>query len=188
MLDLLTYGWGMASLLPLLFYFFIPLAPLIFIIIKWRSDKNAPKNDSQLGIKAILYYFKTISYHGILLSFAILLINIVNQGPSMLTQMAVGILVGSGIVYIVHILLIVQLTNANEFHSVAKYYCAYNIIITGLVGFSSMILFFVFLITGDNAALTYTFPLLIVYGISWTAQIIILLNIPIMKNLFKKNE
>ncbi len=48
------------------FYVVVPLAPVIYLVLRWRGYREGAPPEPQLGLKVVLHYFRTIGYHVLL--------------------------------------------------------------------------------------------------------------------------
>lgn len=163
---------GGFSFLIIYLYFVIPLAPIIYIFIKWRSYRDAASPDSQLGIKVILYYFKTISYHVFLASLVIILFALI-KSKNNLIEVGLGLLISSTIIYVIHYILIQKLTNTIRYPLTARVYTGLNLIIVGLVGMISFTISLAILIDKGFSDIKFPLSCFVVYTIAWVFQTIL---------------
>jgi len=179
--------WGIGSVLfPILSYFLFSIVLIIFILIKWRMDHDKKDKDTQVGLKVLLYYFKTIALHVMLAGTVAALIGIFTGTLSdsysfPLALCAVGVLI-----YAAHLVLIIMFTNRSSFHTVARYFTAYNIFIVGIATIASAVMSIIFLVEGDYDSLNTSGAAVLVYSLTWAVQLIILFNVPLFKKLGKK--
>ncbi len=179
--------WGLGSILfPVLSYFLFSIVLIIFILIKWRMDHDKEHKDPQVGLKVLLYYFKTIALHLMLASAVSTIISIFTDTlcdsySFPLALCAVGVLI-----YAAHLVLIIMFTNRSSFPTVARYFTAYNIFIAGVATIVSAIMSIIFLVERDYDSLNISGAAVIVYSITWAVQLIILFNIPLFKKLKKQ--
>ncbi|UCH92501.1 MAG: hypothetical protein JSV88_19695 [Candidatus Aminicenantes bacterium] len=160
---------GGATFLVFYVYLVIPLAPIIYIFLKWRSYRDNSPPDPQLGMKVVLYYFKTLAYHACLASLAAILYGVLKSGSDLIKG-GLGILVSCGILYVVHGFLILKLTNTGKFPLTARIYTAFNLIIVGLVGMISFVITFTTLIAKDLEQIELPLVCFVLYGIAWVFQ------------------
>jgi len=151
-------------------YFIIPLAPIVYIFIKWRSYRDGDPPDPQLGMKVILYYFKTLAYHVFLASLAILFYGLVKNTGSSIVHVGLGLLVSSVIIYLTHCILIHKLTNTADFPLTARIYTGLNLVIVGLVGMISFVITLVTLFEKGFEKIELPLVCFIVYAVAWVLQ------------------
>jgi hypothetical protein len=166
---------GSLSFLFLYLYLIIPLAPIVYIFIKWRSYRDGDPPDPRLGMKVVLYYFKTLSYHVVLVSLVVLFYNLLeSRGGSI--NVGLGLLVSGGVIYGVHRFLIHKFTDTLEYPLTARIYTAFNVIITGLVAMVAFIITMTVLFDKGFSKIELPLVCFIVYTIAWVFQIILYLK------------
>lgn len=177
--------FSMMSLFPLVYFLYvlIPLGPLVYIFIKWWSNRELKPADPNLGIKVIVFYFKTIGYHISLIGFSLILHDIFKGGSKSSIKVGVGILICGGIVYIIHLLIIQKYFYDTEFSITKRVYNAFNLIFVGLIGITAMVISLLIMLSkrpkGFEAPLTF----FIIYVIAWVFQ-----SWYFYKPLFKKKK
>lgn len=153
-------------------YFIIPLAPIVYIFIKWRSYRDAAPPDPQLGTKVILYYFKTLAYHVCLASLALLFVALLKGDNGRSILMPLGVFLSGGVIYAIHGMLIHKLTNTVEFPQASRIYTGFNLVIVGLVGMVSFAAASAILFGEGTRNIKEPLAIFIVYIIAWVFQTI----------------
>jgi len=176
---------GSLSFLLVYVYFVIPLAPIVYIFIKWRSYRDGDPVDAQLGMKVVLYYFKTLAYHVMLVSLAVIFVNLLESRSGSLT-MGLGLFVSGGVIYVAQAVLIHKFTNTLEYPLTARAYTGFNVIITGLVAMATFIITVTMLFDRGFRGIELPLVCFIVYTIAWGFQTAFYLQHPALVNLVKK--
>lgn len=156
-----------------LLYAFLWLFPVAYLILRWRAYREQAPADPHLGIKAALYYFKTLAYHVILVGTFCLIFGLINdQVRGEMMRMGAGLLLGGAIVYGVHAVIIDKRTNTLQFPAVARIYNGYNLVMTGLVAMGAVIATLVLLFQEFTPPMVVrgALVLLLVYGGAWASQ------------------
>ena len=166
-------------------YFVIPLAPIVYIFIKWRSYRDNSPPDPQLGMKAVLYYFKTLAYHAVVASLAILFYGVL-EDKSDAIRVGLGIFISCGIIYTVHYIIIPKLTNTREFPLTARIYTGFNLIIVGLVGMISFVITVILLIDKGLKGGELPLTIFVVYAVAWVVQTLLFCKPSLLKRLISK--
>jgi len=154
-------------------YFVIPLAPGVYLFIKWRSYRDAAPPDPQLGIKVILYYFKVLAYHACLASLAAFFMALQKSSRTSSKMVPLGIFLSCCIIYVVHHVLIQKWTNTIEFPQTARIYTGFNLIIVGLVGMISFAFTTATLLDKGIKNIETPLSFFVVYAIAWVFQTIL---------------
>lgn len=151
-------------------YILVPLAPAVYIFIRWRGYKESRPQDPQLGLKVLLYYFKVLGYHVFLVGLAIFVSGSITPRSGAVAQAALGAMIGGAVVYGIHFYLIRRLTEKDRFPGAKRAYNAFNVIMTGLVGMIGLIVFLSILMAGNSKGIEAPMVLFLVYGAAWAAQ------------------
>lgn len=164
--------FSMMSFFPLIYflYILIPLGPLVYIFIKWRSNRESEPVDPNLGIKVITYYFKTIGYHVSLIGLSLIIINLIKGDFGHSGRTGIGIFLCGGLVYLVHFLILQKFFDDYDFIITKRVFNAFNLIFAGLVGIISMIILMVIVLGKKPEGFEYPLAFFIVYLIAWKFQ------------------
>ncbi len=143
---------------------------LIYPLARWKTNREAFADD-QVGIKVAIHYFKMVAMHFLLIGGLMLLWTIISKGggsKSSMYRAAFGFLVPAGIAYAAHFVF-QKRTNDDVAPTVRRLFHGYNLIITGLFGFTFLVLATQVLFakgsSGDEGRLIYAGML--VYGGAW---------------------
>ncbi|MEN8222304.1 MAG: hypothetical protein ABFR36_03510 [Acidobacteriota bacterium] len=164
--------FSLMSLFPFVYIFFIliPMGPLIYIFVRWLSGRKSKPVDPNLGIKVITYYFKTFGYHISLIGFFLIIHDIFKGGSKNSFMTGVGVLICGGVVYLIHFLIVLKFFNDTEFTITKKVYNTFNLILAGLVGITSMIIFLLIILSKKPLRFEIPLAFFIVYFIAWIFQ------------------
>ena len=150
-------------------YLVVPLAPIIYVFLKWRYYRDGAAPDPQLGMKVVLYYFKTLAYQGLLVSLAALFYGVL-ENESNIINVGLGVFISCGLLYIVYHIIIPKLTNTLEFPLTARIYTGFNLIIVGLVGMISFVITVTMLIDKGLKKSELPLAIFVVYAIASVVQ------------------
>jgi len=155
------------------FYILMPLAPAIYLIVRWRTYRENGPADPQLGVKTVLYYFRTLGYHVILAAQFCLLYGLMDEEARWhLLRVCAALILAGGLVYGLHVWFITRRTNTEKSPAVARLYNGFNALICGLVGMGSLIAALVAVLAEDVSwdVFKASAALFVVYGSAWCAQ------------------
>lgn len=164
---------GLMGFSPFLFYylyFVIPLAPMAYIFIKWRAYRDGSPQDSQLGVKVVLFYFRTLAYHVLLVSMTLIIFGLLKGGYNDEIKIGLGLLIGGGFLYILHWVLIKKMFEKTQSYFVSRFYTGFNIIVVGLISTISIIATCIILFKGKILDIKLPVSALVIYGIAWFFQ------------------
>jgi hypothetical protein len=179
MMNSFLYG-GMAFTWILYALFWIQ--PAAYLVLRWRAYREGGPADPHLGMKSMLYYFKTLGFQALLAAGFCLIYGImssINRGD--MIRLAVGLMLGGGIIYGLTSVLIDKHTNTRTHPAAARLFNGFNLLVTGLVGSGALVFFFVMLLArgtpGDS--LKWSIALTVVYCAAAAVQFLFLLrNMP----------
>ncbi len=147
-------------------------APIVlYMIARWRAHRE-PLADSQLGIKFALHYFAMMAFQLALGAGTVLLWAMISNVPSdfkgSFYRVAFGLLVPALIVLAAHRSLL-RKTNDERLTGVRRLFLGYNLIVSGLFGFISLIIAFQALFAkGSSGELgRVAGAMVLVYGTTW---------------------
>jgi hypothetical protein len=153
------------------------ILPAAYIVLRWRAYRENTPPDPQLGIKTALHYFKTLGYHVMLIGAFCLLYGLFESHVrGQMVRLAIGLLIGGGIVFGSHAVILDKYTNPSQSPAVPKLFNGFNLVISGLVGMGALIATLVLLLQKYNSGsmITPAICLLLVYGLSWGLQTVFL--------------
>jgi hypothetical protein len=135
----------------------LALGPLvIYPFARWRMSREG-MFDPQLGLKVVLHYFRVIAFQLLLVGGLVLLWTIIRAGSDKgdWYRSAIGLLIPSGLVFAVHTILLDR-TNDKQLVTVRRMVLGLNLIVTGILGFASLVAAFEAMIakgTSENGRL-----------------------------------
>jgi len=156
-----------------LFWGFFWILPAAYLVLRWRAYREQSPIDTQLGLKAALYYFKTLAYHVLLgAGFCLLFGLLSSQVRGELVRLALGLALGGGLIYGALCVLIDKYTNTNQHTSVARLFNGFNLVVCGLLAMAAVIGFFALVVQRNTpgAVLKGFIALAVVYGPAAAAQ------------------
>ena len=130
---------------------FVPI--VLYITARWRAHRD-PVADPQLGLKFVTYYFASVGLQlllvgGTLLIYAMIRPGAEDQGGELVREaisdsknqyyrVAFGFIVPAGIVLAAHVALLAR-TNDELFPGVKRLFYGFNLLVTGLAGFTALV-------------------------------------------------
>ena len=140
-LEMMTLLGPMFVIVPLLLWFLV-IGPLVlYPIARWRAHRE-PIVDPQLGLKVALHYFRMLALQLLLLGGVLLIFTIISKGSADkgdFYRAAFGFLVPAAIVYAAHASFLGR-TNDEPFPAVRRLFLGYNLLVTGLIGLTALVL------------------------------------------------
>jgi hypothetical protein len=161
------------------FYLFLPLAPAIYLVLRWRAYREGGPADPQLGLKALLSYFRTMAYHLILAGEFCLLFGLMEADQRWdLLRLAAAFGLAGGLIFGWQAWLLARRTNAAEFPTVARFYQGFNVLICGLVAMVALVVALGAVLAEEVPWMVFKIgaALVVVYGSAWFFQVRLLLR------------
>lgn len=172
-------GGPLAGMMAILITMTITAPMILYIIARWRAHRE-PVVDQQLGVKFALHYFSLSAFQLLLAGIALLFYTMIMKLPdgleeryvseikSPMYRMAMGFIVPAGLVYGAHAFLL-RKTDDAEVTGVRRLFAGYNLLITGLIGFISLVIACQMLFakgsSGEGGRMAGA--LVLVYGTAW---------------------
>lgn len=144
-------------LLRTMMYFLIPLPLVVYVVIRWKSEKDKLTRDPMLGIKVVLHYFRSLALLLLLSGLTYLVYDLLENGGGTGSEAAAGVFVSSLIIFICISLLIDRKTNCSSFPLVRNFFSGFSLVVTGIASMLGFVLLFLGLFRGAN----FTRPLVL---------------------------
>ena len=144
---------------------------VLYAIARWRANR-AGVSDPHLGLKFALHWFATTAFHLALAAGAGLIFAMISPGSGKgdLYRVVFAMLVPAGLILGVHMMLLKR-TNDDEVPGVRRLFLGYNLFVTGLIGFISLVMGFQILFAKGSAAPVghMVGSLVLVYCTAWAS-------------------
>jgi hypothetical protein len=116
---------------------------LIYPIARWKANREGIQ-DRQLGLKVALHFFALLAFQLLLLGLVTVIYTLFSKDTSSKgDQYRAGfaLLIPAGAVLAAHLVLLKR-TNTDQFPGVRRLFAGYNLLVTGLLGFVSLLFAF----------------------------------------------
>jgi len=144
-------------------YGIIPLAPAVYLFLKWRSYRDEEPGDPSLGMKVILSYFRLIALHVLLLGLVLTIYGALQGRYGNEMRSGLGLILGGGVLYVLQLLVRTR-TSLTGVSQVERLFRAVNLLIAGLVANAAVIAFFIGVLAGEWSQMRLPLAALVVYG------------------------
>ncbi len=146
--------------------------PVVIYLVA-RSRSSAENEDTQIGMKVALHLFRVLGFQLALMGVFLVLFGVISKAPTAdMMRLGFGLAIPAGAVFFVHTMLS-RKTNGDTFPAVRRMFEGWNLIITAIPGFISLVAFCVVLFAKMPGAkgdmLRMVFPFLLTYGGAWGA-------------------
>jgi len=145
-MDDLETSLFLLQLAPIIYILFAALVIpfVIYVIARWRAHRDQVV-DPQLGMKVALSFFQVMAFHMVLAGLTMFLYammsSLSSDMKSTLYRTAFGLIVPGGLVWGTHFSVLAR-TNQQQFPGVRRLFAGYNLLVTGLLGFTATVLAF----------------------------------------------
>lgn len=159
------------GIFPFLFYYLyaiVPLAPFVYLFIKWRAYRDGRAGDPWLGAAVLLYYFWTLALHlalfGLSLTFAGLI-----KGPNAgELKPGLGLLSAGVIALLIAAFTLGRVPRSPLRAQVWRVFNALNLLLCGLVALVALVASAILLFDGKIIDLRLPLPALAIFAAAWS--------------------
>ncbi|MFN3201206.1 MAG: hypothetical protein ACE366_22590 [Bradymonadia bacterium] len=128
---MMFFEYGSMMAFSWLFYCLLPILPLVYLVLRWRQGKPGEPEDTQLGLKVVLYYFGALGLHICLIAVAVALFGLMERHTEEFLRVSAGLLIGGGGIVGV-MLYMASNTNTREFPRARRAMSGFSMILCGL--------------------------------------------------------
>ena len=166
--DMSMIGLGILPFLMYYLYAIVPLAPLAYLLVKWRAYRDGAAADPWLGATVLLQYFWTLALHLALFGLTLAVSGLIEGKTA--EQVKPGLaLLSAGVIALLAAFFSLKRLPLSPLRGQAwRVFNALNLLICGLLalvalGVSSFVLF-----TGKGADAYLPLTALVVFGAAWS--------------------
>jgi len=169
------------GILPFMLYYLyavVPLAPLIYLFLKWRAYRDNGGPDPWLGISVLLQYFWTLSLHLALFGVVLSVAGLVRGEVAEMVRPGLGLLT-AGVVALLAAFFALKRVPPSQLRGAAwRVFFALNLLVCGLVALVALGAVSFMLFTGRSADIILPLAALVVFGAAWGWFLRLLLSQP----------
>ncbi len=172
---MLMQGVGMSYLASAVLWFL----PVAYLLLRWRSYRESRPADPQLGLKTVLYYFRSVGYQILLAGLACAIFGLlVSESRDEMLRVGVALLLAGGVIYGSQAWVLLRRTNTAEHPAAAKLFCGFNLTLVALVTCVALValLALIFARYTPGGSIRLCLAVLLVYAPAWAAQVTFLLQ------------
>ncbi len=164
-------GLGLFPFLMYYLYAVVPLAPLVYLFLKWRAYRDGTAADPWLGAAVLLQYFWTLALHLALIGLTLAVAGLI--GNKMDGEVKPGLaLLFTGVVTLLAAFFALKrlpAVAASPLRGAAwRMFFALNLLVCGLVALTALGTASFMLFTGKAADARLPLVGLVVFGFAWT--------------------
>lgn len=172
---MMMQGVGMSYLASAVLWFL----PVAYLLLRWRSYRENRPSDPQLGLKTVLYYFRSVGYQVMLAGLACAIFGLlVAESRDEMLRVGVALALSGGIIYGSQAWLLLRHTNTAEHPAAAKLFCGFNLALVALVTCIALValLALIFARHTPLGSIRLCLAVLVVYAPAWAVQLTYLLR------------
>jgi multisubunit Na+/H+ antiporter MnhF subunit len=159
------------GIFPFLFYYLyavVPLAPLVYLFIKWRAYRNGHPTDPWLGAVVLLHYFWTLALHLALFGLSLALAGLIKGPNSEELKLGLGLLSAGVIALLVTFFALSRVPSSPQRPQTWRVFNALNLLFCGLVALVALCAAAIMLFDGKSADAPLPLVALILFGAAWS--------------------
>ncbi len=158
------------GIFPFLFYYLyavVPLAPLVYLFIKWRAYRNGQATDPWLGATVLVQYFWMLALHLALIGLSLALAGLIKgQGAEELNP-GLGLLSAGVIALLATLFALRRIPRSSSLLQAWRVFNALNLLICGLVAMVALAAAAIMLFDGKLADARLPLVALVIFGAAW---------------------
>ena len=161
-------GLGLFPFLMYYLYAVVPLAPLVYLFLKWRAYRDGAVADPWLGAAVLLQYFWTLALHLALFGLALSVSGL--AGSKMAEEVKPGLaLLFTGVVVLLAAFFALKRVPPSPLRGQSwRVFFALNLLLCGLAALVALGAASFMLFTGKAADARLPLVALVVFGAAWT--------------------
>ena len=160
-------GLGLFPFLTYYLYVVVPLAPLVYLFIKWRSYRNGQAGDPWLGAAVLLQYFWTLALQLALFGITLALAGLIKGRHAEELNPGLGLLTAGLIVLLATFFALKRLPGSPQRAQTWRVFNALNLLLCGLVALVALSASAIMLYEGKTSDLRLPLPALFIFAAAW---------------------
>ena len=167
------------GIFPFLFYYLyavVPLAPLVYLFIKWRAFRNGNATDPWLGAVVLLQYFWTLALHLALFGLCLALAGLIKGPHAAELNPGLGLL-SAGVIALLATAFALSRVPFSPLRSQAwRIFNALNLLLCGLIALVALCASAIMLFDGKLADARLPLVALVIFAAAWSWFLRLLLS------------
>jgi len=155
---------------PFLFYYLyvvVPLAPLVYLFIKWRAYRDGLTPDPWLGAAVLLQYFWTLALQLALFGLTLALAGLIKGRNAEELNPGLGLLTAGLIVLLAAFFALKRLPRSPMRSQAWRVFNALNLLLCGLVALFALSVSAIMLYEGKISDLRLSLPAFFIFAAAW---------------------
>jgi len=160
-------GLGLFPFLTYYLYIVVPLAPLVYLFIKWRAYRNEQATDPWLGAAVMLQYFWTLALQLALFGMTLALAGLIKGRNAEELNPGLGLLTAGLIVLLAAFFALKRLPRSPLRSQSWRVFNALNLLLCGLVALVALCVSAIMLYEGKISDLRLPLPAFFIFAAAW---------------------
>jgi hypothetical protein len=160
-------GMGIFPFLFSYLYMVLPLAPLVYLFIKWRAYRDGNPADPWLGAAVLLHYFWTLALHLALFGLSFALAGLLKSPSAEELKPGLGLLSAGVIALLAASFALSRLPRSPLRPQAWRIFNALNLLVCGLVALVALCATAIMIFADKIADLRLPLVALVVFGAAW---------------------
>jgi len=160
-------GLGLVPFLMYYLYVILPLAPLAYLLIKWRAYRDGAEADPWLGAAVLLQYFWTIALHLALIGLTLSLAGLIGERMAGEVKPGLALLFTGVIALLASFFALKRLPPSPRRWQAWRLFFALNLLACGLLALVALGAASLALFTGKTDDLRLPLVALVVFAAAW---------------------
>jgi hypothetical protein len=159
------------GIFPFLFYYLyavVPLAPLVYLFIKWRAYRDGCPVDPWLGAAVLLHYFWTLSLHLALFGLSLALAGLLKSTSAEELNPGLGLLSAGVIALLATSFALSRVPRSPLRPQAWRVFNGLNLLLCGLVTLVALCAAAIMLFDGKISDLHLPLTALVIFGAAWS--------------------
>ena len=161
-------GMGIFPFLMYYLYAVVPLAPLVYLFIKWRAYRDGRPADPWLGAAVLLHYFWTLALHLALFGLSLALAGLIKGPSAEELKPGLGLLSAGVIALLATSFALSRVPRSPLRPQVWRVFNALNLLLCGLVALVALCAAAIMLFDGKSADARLPLVALVIFGAAWS--------------------
>jgi multisubunit Na+/H+ antiporter MnhB subunit len=159
------------GIFPFLFYYLyaiVPLAPFVYLFVKWRAYRDGRAGDPWLGAVVLLHYFWTLALHLALFGLTFSCAGLLKGQRAEELKPGLGLLSAGVIALLAVVFVLARVPRSPLRPQVWRVFNALNLLLCGLLALVALVAASIMLAEGKWADVRLPLVALVIFGAAWS--------------------
>jgi multisubunit Na+/H+ antiporter MnhF subunit len=161
-------GMGIFPFLLYYLYAIVPLAPFVYLFIKWRAYRDGRPADPWLGVAVLLHYFWILALHLALFGLCLALAGLIKGMNAAELKPGMGLLSAGVVALLAVSFALTRLPSSPLRPQAWRAFNALNLLLCGLLALVALVASAVMLFDGNITDMRLPLPALVIFTAAWS--------------------